>query len=477
MLDGAARLDELVARAVADGQPALGITDHGNMYGTLEFYKECRKQGIKPILGTEAYMAHDHRSERPTRRGRVDDSGGDTEGGRKLYYHLTLLAENEIGYRNLIQLASRAFLEGYYYKPRLDWDLLETHHEGLIATTSCLGGHVLQSLLQGDAKGALEKAGRLQEIFGRDNLFVELQDHGLPAQRDTNPQLIELATKLHAPLLATNDSHYTHREDHESHDALLCVQTGAVLSDPKRFKFEGHEHYLKTADEMRSLFREVPEACDNTLWVAERAEVEIAFGAPQLPNFPSPSFTRSINPAPRRDVGRLRAGRPGLFAYPDRAGPEVEPSGEWWARYQPVDYSVIDGKGSEQDLRALVAEADRCGLNIIADVVFNHMANMSEYADLAFPNLSPADFHQRCAINYRDGNRTSEQQCWLGGLPDLDQTAAPCGRCSTPSPHAARPRNRRIPAGRRQAYAGDDGERGLHRFRQPGQRRHDLELP
>ncbi len=288
MLDGAARLDELVARAVADGQPALGITDHGNMYGTLEFYKECRKQGIKPILGTEAYMAHDHRSERPTRRGRVDDSGGDTEGGRKLYYHLTLLAENEIGYRNLIQLASRAFLEGYYYKPRLDWDLLETHHEGLIATTSCLGGHVLQSLLQGDAKGALEKAGRLQEIFGRDNLFVELQDHGLPAQRDTNPQLIELATKLHAPLLATNDSHYTHREDHESHDALLCVQTGAVLSDPKRFKFEGHEHYLKTADEMRSLFREVPEACDNTLWVAERAEVEIAFGAPQLPNFPLP---------------------------------------------------------------------------------------------------------------------------------------------------------------------------------------------
>ena len=188
MLDGAARLDELVAKAVADGQPALGITDHGNMYGTLEFYKECRKQGIKPVIGTEAYMAHDHRSERPARRGRVDDSGGDTEGGKKLYYHLTLLAESDAGYRNLIQLSSKAFLEGYYYKPRLDWDLLAQHHEGLIATTGCLGGHVLQSLLQGDEKGALEKAGRLQEIFGRDNLFVELQDHGLPAQRDTNPQ-------------------------------------------------------------------------------------------------------------------------------------------------------------------------------------------------------------------------------------------------------------------------------------------------
>ncbi len=289
MLDGASRLDELVAKAVADGQPAIGITDHGNMYGTLEFYKECRAQGVKPIIGTEAYMAYEHRSERPTRRGRVDDSGGDTEGGRKLYYHLTLLVEDARGYRNLIQLSSKAFLEGYYYKPRLDWDLLAAHSDGLIATTGCLGGHVLQSMLQGDERAALEKAGRLQEIFGRDHLFVELQDHGLAAQRQTNPKLIELATKLRAPLLATNDSHYTHREDHESHDALLCVQTGAVLSDPKRFQFEGNEHYLKTADEMRTLFREVPEACDNTLWIAERANVDIGFGARQLPDFPIPA--------------------------------------------------------------------------------------------------------------------------------------------------------------------------------------------
>src|SRR5262245_2725072 len=288
MLDGASRIDELVARAVADGQPAIGITDHGNMYGTLEFYKECRRQGIKPIIGTEAYMAHETRRERPTRRGRVDDSGGDTEGGQKLYYHLTLLAENETGYRNLIQLASRAFLEGYYYKPRLDWELLADHHEGLIATTGCLGGHVLQSLLRGDRKGAAEKAARLQDIFGRDHLFVELQDHGSQAQRDTNPQLLEIARELEAPLIATNDSHYTHREDHEAHDALLCVQTGAVLSDPKRFKFDGHEHYLKTADEMRYLFREVPEACDNTLWIAERAGVDIDFGGLQLPTFPLP---------------------------------------------------------------------------------------------------------------------------------------------------------------------------------------------
>ena len=288
MLDGAARLDELVAKAVGDGQPAIGITDHGNMYGTLEFYKECRRQGIKPIIGTEAYMAHDHRSERPTRRGRVDDSGGDTEGGKKLYYHLTLLAENEVGYRNLIQLSSLAFLEGYYYKPRLDWELLEKYSDGLIATTGCLGGQVLQSLLNGDEKGALEKTARLQDIFGKDNLFVELQDHGIAAQIETNPKLVEIAKKVGAPLLATNDSHYTHREDHESHDALLCVQTGALISDPKRFKFEGQEHYLKTAQEMRYLFRELPEACDNTLWIAERAELDITFGDALLPNFPLP---------------------------------------------------------------------------------------------------------------------------------------------------------------------------------------------
>ena len=288
MLDGAARLDALVAKAVSDGQPAVGITDHGNMYGILDFYKECHKQGIKPVLGIEAYLAHDHRSERPPRRGKVDDSGGDTEGGKKLYYHLTLLAESNEGYRNLIQLSSLAFLEGYYYKPRMDWELLEKYSSGLIATTGCLGGHVLQSLLNGDEKGALEKAARLQDIFGRDNLFVELQDHGLAAQHETNPKLIEIARRIGAPIIATNDSHYTHRSDHEAHDALLCVQTGALMSDPKRFKFEGNEHYLKTSAEMRSLFRHYPEACDNTLWVAERADVKLEFGTAQLPLFPIP---------------------------------------------------------------------------------------------------------------------------------------------------------------------------------------------
>jgi DNA polymerase-3 subunit alpha len=288
MLDGAARIGDVVASAVADGQPAMGITDHGNMYGILDFYKECRKQGVTPIIGTEAYMAHDSRFERPPRRGRVDDSGGEVDGGKKLYYHLTLLAENAAGYRNLIQLASRAYMEGYYYKPRVDWDTLAEHHEGVIATTGCLGGHVLQSLMNEGFDAALEKAARLQDIFGRDNLFVEIQDHGIPEQHRTNPQLLEIAKKIQAPLLATNDSHYVHRGDAVAHDALLCVQTASLMSDPDRFKFHGDEHYLKTAQEMRHLFSEVPESCDNTLWIAERANVEIDFGNPQLPNFPLP---------------------------------------------------------------------------------------------------------------------------------------------------------------------------------------------
>ena len=239
MLDGASRVGDLVAAAVADGQPALGITDHGNMYGVLDFYAACRDAGITPVIGTEAYMAGESRHERPRRRGRVDDTGGDADGGEKLYYHLILLATSDVGYANLMKLSSRAYLEGYFYKPRLDWELLAQHSEGLVATTGCLGGVVNQALLRGDVEGATAKAGRLQDIFGKDNLFVELQDQGLDEQRRTNPQLIDLARRLGAPLLATNDSHYTNRADAAAHDALLCVQTGSTMDDPARFKLEG----------------------------------------------------------------------------------------------------------------------------------------------------------------------------------------------------------------------------------------------
>ena len=288
MLDGASRLDDLVAKAAADGMPALGITDHGNMYGVLDFYRACKKQDVNPVIGVELYQADDSRHERPSRRGKIDDSGGTTDGGKKLYYHLIALAENNTGYKNLIQLASRAFMEGYYYKPRVDWEVLSDHAEGVIATTGCLGGHVLQSLMNGNEQAALEKAARMQDIFGKDNLFVELQDHGIPAQRETNPKLIEIARKIGAPLLVTNDSHYTEQHDHTAHDALLCVQTGSLMSDPDRFKFHGDQHYLKTAAEMRADWAEIPEACDNTLWIAERANVEIEFGKPLLPDFPIP---------------------------------------------------------------------------------------------------------------------------------------------------------------------------------------------
>jgi DNA polymerase-3 subunit alpha len=258
------------------------------MYGVLDFYKAAKEVGVKPIIGSELYQAYDSRTERPTRRGRMDDSGGEAEGGRKAYYHLTALAENATGYKNLIQLSSRAFLEGYYMKPKVDWELLEEHHDGLIVTSGCLGGQVLQALMNGDERGALEKAARFQDIFGRDNFFVEIQDHGIPEQKTTNPQLLDIARAIKAPLVATNDSHYVHQHDAVSHDALLCVQTGSLMSDPDRFKFHGDQHYLKTAAEMRWLFDEVPEACDNTLWIAERCDVEIEFGNPQLPNFPLP---------------------------------------------------------------------------------------------------------------------------------------------------------------------------------------------
>ena len=288
ILDGASRLDDLIEASAADGQPALGITDHGNMYGVLDFYRKCKDRGIKPVIGIEAYMAQNSRHERPPRRGRVDDSGGDIEGGGKLYYHLTLLATDDTGYKNLIQVASRAFMEGYYYKPRCDWETLADHSAGLIATTGCLGGQVPQALLRGDTAEALARAARFQEIFGRDNFFVEMQDHGIPEQHRINPHLIQIARKLKAPLLATNDSHYTHRDDAAAHDALLCVQTGSLLEDTDRLRFHGDDHYLKTAAEMRSLFAEIGDACDNTLLIAERADVNIEFGTPRLPHFEVP---------------------------------------------------------------------------------------------------------------------------------------------------------------------------------------------
>jgi len=288
MLDGAARVEEMVLAAKADGQTAIGITDHGNLYGVIDFYETCRKHDVTPIIGLEAYMAANSRFDRPPRRGKIDDTGGETEGGQKLYHHLTLLATSNAGYRNLRELSSAAFLEGYYYKPRLDWELLERYNDGLIATSGCLGGVVLQALLHDDDAKALELAGRLQTIFGRENFFIEMQDHGIPEQVRTNPGLLRIAQQLNAPLLATNDLHYVHHDDAEMHDALLCIGTGSLVADPNRFRFHSDQHYLKSAAEMRYLFRDLPDACDNTLAVAERASVTIEFDNDALPEFPIP---------------------------------------------------------------------------------------------------------------------------------------------------------------------------------------------
>ncbi len=293
MLDGAARVEEMVLAAKADGQRAIAITDHGNLYGVIDFYEACRQHGVTPIIGLEAYMAANSRFDRPPRRGKIDDTGGDTEGGQKLYHHLTLLATSNEGYRNLRELSSLAFLEGYYYKPRLDWDLLERYNEGLIATSGCLGGVVLQALMHDDYPKALELAGRLQSIFGAESFFIELQDHGLPEQERTNPQLLQIAKALRAPVVATNDLHYVHHDDAEMHDALLCIGTGSLVADPNRFRFHSDQHYLKSAAEMRYLFRDLPEACDNTLLIAERASVTIEFDNDALPEFPIPESFRA----------------------------------------------------------------------------------------------------------------------------------------------------------------------------------------
>ncbi|MGQ0824085.1 MAG: DNA polymerase III subunit alpha [Actinomycetota bacterium] len=275
MLDGASRIDEVVAAVAADGQPAVGITDHGNMYGALELYKATKNAGVTPVLGMEGYFTNMSRFERPKR-------------SEHEIFHLTLLAETDQGYRNLIKVTSMAYLDGYYYKPRSDWDLLERYHEGITATSGCLGGLVSQLILAGDYEAALRAAARFQDIFGRDHFFVELQDHGQDDDAKVLAPLLEIARALRAPLLATNDSHYTHKHDAEAHDALLCVQTGALQSDPNRFKFDGSDFYIKSAAEMRDVFRDLPEACDNTLLIAERAQVEIDFGQAVLPSFPVP---------------------------------------------------------------------------------------------------------------------------------------------------------------------------------------------
>lgn len=277
MLDGAARIRELVRQAAILGMPALGITDHGVLYGLIDFYEACHDEGIKPILGCELYLA---------RESRFSKLPGDDN--PKTIQHMTVLARNEAGYRNLLKLATAASLEGLYYKPRIDAEILAEHAEGLIGTTGCLNGQVPRLILEGRVAEAREAAGRWREIFGAEHFFIELQNHGIADQEAVNRQLVEFSSELGIPLLATNDLHYTHRRDAEAHDVLLCIQTGATVDEPGRLRFEGNEFYLKSREEMEAALGHYPEALDRTLDVAEMCDVKLTFGDLKLPDFIPP---------------------------------------------------------------------------------------------------------------------------------------------------------------------------------------------
>ncbi len=275
LLDGATRLDDLVKTCKELGMPAVALTDHGNMFGVIEFYQTAVKEGIKPVIGLEAYIAPGARTERTAK------------GAGETAYHILLLAKDEQGYQNLLKLTSIAYLEGFYYKPRIDKEVLAQFNEGIICCTACLAGEVPQLLLRGDEAGAIKAVEDLAGIFGSERLFVELQDHGLIEQKQTNPVLAEIARKKGLGLVATNDIHYLRHEDAEAQDILLCISTGKQFDDPQRMKFGSDQFYLKTAQEMRDLLGEYPEAIENTLRIAEMCNCELKFER-QTPVFACP---------------------------------------------------------------------------------------------------------------------------------------------------------------------------------------------
>ena len=290
MLDGAARIDELLKSAAEMGMPAIATTDHGYVFGAYEFWSKARRFGIKPIIGVEAYLTPGtHRRDKTRVRWGDDTAGRDDVGGGGAYTHMTLLARTTGGMHNLFRMSSLASMEGHYFKPRIDRELLSNYSDGLIATTGCVGGEIQTRLRLGQYDQARAAAGELQDLFGRENFFAEVMDHGIPIERQTQRELLRLAKDLAIPLVATNDLHYTKAEDAKAHAALLCVQSGSTLMDPNRFKFDAEEFYLKTPEQMRHLFRELPEACDNTLLIAERCDVSFVEGEGRyMPRFPCP---------------------------------------------------------------------------------------------------------------------------------------------------------------------------------------------
>jgi len=286
MLDGAARVKPLIEKAVEFGMPAIGISDHGNNFGAYDFYSTAKANGIKPIIGIEAYLTPGtHRTDRT--RVRWSDGGDDDVSGSGSYTHMTMFAENTEGMFNLFRLSSLAYLEGFYMKPRMDRELLQKYGKGIIATTGCASGEIQTRIRLGQYDLALQAAADYRDIFGKDNFFVEIMDHNLAVEQKSWNGLLQISKDLGLPLVATNDLHYISPEDAKAHEALLCIGSGSTLSDPKRFKFDGDGYYLKTAAEMRHLFRDNPEACDNTLLIAERCNVEFPV-RDLMPRFPVP---------------------------------------------------------------------------------------------------------------------------------------------------------------------------------------------
>ncbi|WP_130014693.1 DNA polymerase III subunit alpha [Serinicoccus sediminis] len=288
MLDGAARITDMFDKAAELGMPAIATTDHGFIFGAYEFWKTAQRYDVKPIIGLEAYVTPGtHRTDKT--RVKYGDGGRDDVSGGGAYTHMTLLARNNNGMHNLFRMASLASMEGYYFKPRMDRELLETYGQGLIATTGCPSGEIQTRLRLGQWDQAVQYASDMKDIFGADNYFLELMDHGIQIERVVRQDLLRLAKELSLPLLATNDLHYTHQEDAKAHSALLCVQSGSTMQDPNRFQFNGDGYYLKTAAEMRDVWRELPEACDNTLLVADRCDISFTEGEGRyMPRFPVP---------------------------------------------------------------------------------------------------------------------------------------------------------------------------------------------
>ena len=308
LLDGACRIQGLVERLKALGMDACAVTDHGVMYGAIDFYNAMTEAGIKPIIGMEGYVCRD----------RTDRSPAGRENS-----HLILLCENNTGYQNLMKLSSEAFLTGYYYKPRMDYALIREHHEGLICLSACLSGDLPKMLLNGQEESAQAYVREMQDIFGKDNFYIEIMDHGLREEKTVLPRLIALAREMDVPLAATNDCHYLEKKDAEAQEILMCIQTGKVLEDGERMRMDTRELYVKSEEEMRELFRSVPDAIENTRVITERCNVSFEFGKTRLPKYPVPgdeTAEQMLRRLCREGIERLYPG----------AGPEDEP----WQRLE-----------------------------------------------------------------------------------------------------------------------------------------------